>query len=233
MNSKKTIALLYSKTNNFKKKVNEAKEIIKRSLKVSKKPYVAFSGGKDSTVIYNLVKEFIPEIKCIWSDDEWWLPETDEYIKSINNLIQIRTNAIHTDWFKIKGDYDGLEDYAKQNNYDLVYLGLRAEESKDRKLNRIIKGNLYQVKKEELWHCCPINDWSWKDVWGFIYSNNLNYNKAYDKYDKMGIPFKYQRIGPFAVERVLKYGQLTLLKKGWSSLFNKFCKKYPEAGNLV
>ena len=38
------------------KKENEAKKIIKEALQKCKNPYVAFSGGKDSTAMLHLVR---------------------------------------------------------------------------------------------------------------------------------------------------------------------------------
>jgi len=70
--------------------------------------------------------------------------------------------------------------------------------------------------------------WSTLDIWAYIFSRNLPYNHAYNKMDEMGIDLERQRIGPFAVERVLGYGQLQILKRGWPDLYNQFVAQYPE-----
>ena len=38
-----------------------------------------------------------------------------------------------------------------------------------------------------------------------------------------------QRIGPFAVEAVVAYGQLARLREGWPEVFARFAARYPEA----
>lgn len=173
----------------------------------------------------------------MWSDDEWWLPETKEYIDRLlatsGDVTQIRTNAWHADWFQIVGDYDGIPHYAKQMGYDGVFLGLRRDESVERRLHLSTLGPLFLAKSDGFWHCNPIHDWEWQDVWAYILSRNLDYNRAYDKLEDMGIPPDKQRIGPLAVSRVLEYGQMAILKRGWPDLFNRFAAEHPEARQYV
>lgn len=226
------IALLHSKSKIFAIRVEQARQIIKNALQKIKSPYVAFSGGKDSTVVYSLVREYISDISAIWSDDEWFLPETFEYIQRLQqsglNVQQIRTNAIHTEWFRVKGDWDGIPDYARCHNFDGVFLGLRQEESAIRRVHLRTLGSLFYAKKDGFWHCNPIHNWTWQDVWAYILSKGIDYNKAYDKLEEMGIDPKHQRIGPFAVERVLGHGQIVILKRGWIDLYNQFAAEHPE-----
>jgi len=90
-------------------------------------------------------------------------------------------------------------------------------------------GPLYFAKKHDIWQCNPIHNWTWRDVWAYTLSEDLLYNRAYDKLEEMGIEPLYQRIGPLAVEAVLGYGQIAILKRGWPELFDRFAAKYPEA----
>jgi len=231
--SKFEIAMIYSKTAKFKRLLENARKIIQDAINLNESIYVSLSGGKDSTVVYSLVREIDPNPPAVWSDDEWWLPETMEYIRRLQNsgldVRQIRTNAWHTEWFQTHGDFDGIPDYAKQQNYDLVFLGLRQEESNIRRMHLRTMGPLFYSKTDQFWHCNPIHNWTWKDVWAFIYSNNLDYNKAYDRLEEIGVVPEYQRIGPLAVDRVLGRGQLVILKRGWPDLFNRFAEAHPEA----
>lgn len=230
---RKEIAMIHSKLETFAFRVNKAKKIIENALNCAGSPYVALSGGKDSTVVYALVREYIPSVISVWSDDEWFLPETIEYVERLRknggDVRQIRTEAVHSDWFKISGNWDGIQDYAHNNGFDCVFLGLRQEESATRRIHLQKMGSLFFAKKDRFWHCNPIYDWSWRDVWAYIVSNGLDYNKAYDKLEAIGVAPKNQRIGPLAVDRVLGYGQIAILKKGWPDLYNLFVEKYPQA----
>jgi phosphoadenosine phosphosulfate reductase len=229
----KEIALLHAKTSIFKHRVEVARRIIGEAVEKCKSPYVAFSTGKDSTVVYGLVCEFIPNIPAVWSDDEWYLPESLEYVQRLQatgkDIRQIRTNAWHAEWFQVKGGWDGIPHYAKSQDMDLVFLGLRQEENSRRRIHLRKFGPLFFAQSDDFWHCNPISQWDWRDVWAYIHSSGLDYNRAYDRMREIGIPPERQRIGPLAVESVLGYGQLAILKRGWPELFNKYATRHPEA----
>lgn len=231
------IAELYARTSNYRWRLRSAREIVRKAVDLSELGYVALSGGKDSTVVYGLIREVLPNIPAVWSDDEWWLPETMAYIQRLQagglDVRQIRTTAWHTDWFAIQGDYDSIPDYAHQQGWQLVYLGLRQEESNARRMHLRTLGPLFFAKSDQTWHCNPIHDWSWQDVWGYIVSNHLDYNRAYDRLEEIGVEPEYQRIGPFAVERMLTYGQMAVLKRGWPEMFERFAAEHPEARDYI
>jgi len=231
------ISLLHARTKPYRYKVESAQRIIAKALDVSDSPYVALSGGKDSTVVFDLVACQYRVVPAIWSDDEYYLPETGQYIKRLqgrwHDVRQIRTNCKHAEFFETRGDFDSLQDYAKQQNFSLCFLGLRQEENSVRRTHLRKNGPLFFAKSEKMWHCNPIHDWTARDVWAYIDSNAVDYNHAYDKLCEIGIDIEYQRIGPLAVERVLGYGQIAILKKCWPDVYHKFLEKHPEAANYV
>jgi 3'-phosphoadenosine 5'-phosphosulfate sulfotransferase (PAPS reductase)/FAD synthetase len=69
---------LYARLPAFKRRVERAKALIAEVLAMSKNPYIAFSGGKDSAVTLHMARSIDPSVVAIWSDDEWNLPETME-----------------------------------------------------------------------------------------------------------------------------------------------------------
>ncbi len=226
------MSLLHARTRQHQYRVRQACQIIAQARAACPSWYVALSGGKDSTVVLDLVGD----VTAVFSDDEWWLPETEDYIKRISQVRDmrwIRTNAHHTDWFEPRGDWDGIPYYAREQGWRGVYLGLREDESSARRVHLRTRGPLYYAKGAASWHCNPIAKWSALDVWAYIHDNNLDYNRAYDVLAGMDIPLERQRIGPFAVERALGYGQLAILKRGWPELYNRFVEKYPQASAYV
>ena len=227
------VVLLYARLPVFKRRVESARRIVTKALEMGECSYIAFSGGKDSTVVLHLVREQALDAVGIWSDDEWYLPETEEYINQTANIERIRTNAWHSEFLQVEGDYDGVSDYAQQQGYDVVFLGLRQDESVARRLHLRKFGALFYAKSSQMWHCSPIHDWTWQDVWAFILSNDLDYNRAYDVLEELGVEPECQRVGPLAVERVLGFGQLAILKRGWPGLFNRFAAEFPEARGYV
>ena len=52
--------------------------------------YVAFSGGKDSTVLLHLVRNLFPEVEGVFSDTGLEYPEIKEFVKTTSNITTIR-----------------------------------------------------------------------------------------------------------------------------------------------
>lgn len=48
--------------------------------------YVSFSGGKDSTVLLDLVRRVYPDVSAVFSDTGLEFPEIREFVKSFDNV---------------------------------------------------------------------------------------------------------------------------------------------------
>lgn len=53
-------------------------------------PCVSFSGGKDSTVLLELVRQIDPNIQAIFSDTGLEYPEIREFVKTVPNVVWVR-----------------------------------------------------------------------------------------------------------------------------------------------
>lgn len=231
----------------FRRLLNDTLQTIESWLSKSKNPYVAFSGGKDSSVLLHLVRAVNPSVAAMFSDDEYLLPETKMLVGRTPNLKKIASNVRHTDWFwswqntnSLPSDTEWIEttndaatEWAHRNGYDGVAVGLRSEENSYRKMAIKRYGELFFVQSKKLWQCWPLAWWTVEDIWSAIVSMNIPYNAAYDKMDEMGISLDRQRIGPYANWRGVTQGQLTILKRGWPAEFSRFAKNHPEAMEWV
>ena len=227
----------------FGRKVEVAKDLISTTLKHAEQPYVAFSAGKDSTVCLHLARTVAPATPAVYWHDEWTLPETDELVAVTPNVRQVAATVEHAEWFtaweggpstlpegvewveRIHADGEGLW----KLGYDGAVIGIRADENSNRRKHIRAKGTLFYAAKSRQWQCYPLAGWSTADVWAYLLSRDVPYNRAYDRLGELGVPPDRQRLGPFANVRALPYGQLALLKQGWPELFERFTEQYPEA----
>lgn len=233
------IAALHAWTKIHRTHVADARAVIARALEKTPTWYVAFSGGKDSTCVYHLAAAASP-VAVLNGDDEWLLPETEAYLRRCAATFpffhRIRVSVEHAAWFTA-WDQDAeawtgknvAGRYAQLQGWQGAFLGLRAEENSRRVFHLRTGGVLFHNQGRGLWQCSPLYNWTVWDIWAFIVSNGLDYNQAYDRLEEIGVPIERQRIGPLAVERVLGYGQLAILKRGWPDLFNRFVAVHPEA----
>jgi len=234
--------LAHAKTRPFGRRVEMARQLLSDFLDRTERPYVAFSGGKDSTALLGLVSDVARHIDVVWSDDEWHLPETLDYIDRVDGLIRVAGQTRHTDWFTswekdrpagaewVDADADGaLITWARNNGYDGAAIGIRADENAYRRIHIRTYGPLFRAETRQVWQVYPLASWSVRDVWAFILSRGLDYNRAYDRLAEIGVPLDQRRVGPFACETALGYGQLAVLKAGWPDLYERFAAAYPQA----
>lgn len=64
--------------------------ILEYSQKLGGKVYVAFSGGKDSTVLLDIVRQVIPDAPAVFVDTGLEFPEVREFVKTVPNVIWLK-----------------------------------------------------------------------------------------------------------------------------------------------
>ena len=210
---------LWSETEEYKGKIEESKKVITKAFTYYKNPYIAYSGGKDSIVMLHLVLQQKPNID-IWHFDHGKALMPREIEREIihnarllgaKNLIiktskQLDKESARWDYKIWYNSFFGiLNSVTKERGWDGVFLGLRQEESIKRK-----------IRAKEFFNgseCYPLANWTWKDVWAYIVSNNLPYPSIYDRYaevlgyDKVRLvtffDMEFERLGSVYVDGVL------------------------------
>jgi len=211
--------LRHAKSSGFEKRVVNAQNIIHGALATLKHPYISFSGGKDSLVILHLIMKELPDIPVLYVDQGMEYPDTYDYVRKI-----------WKEW-----DLNLTWEYPEMDLWELYdaggFLRLRADESHDRKLNFLTRGFVYK-KADGLTAVQPIVDWSTKDVWAYITSNDLPYNPIYDK-TKFEERNKL-RVAPFGLGGWhVSLGSYVFMKYYYPDLWNRFCEKNPLARKYI
>lgn len=174
--------------------------------------YISFSGGKDSTVVADLVRKALgnTSIPYIFCDTTLEYPYTLDYIKRLeenpNLLIKIARNNEH-DFYNLCDDI-GVPTRMKRwcctifktgaiskllkvlfDDKRLLYFnGLRNAESNMRRKYESISSSSEQKIQNQI-SVSPIIKWKDYDVWLYIMSEKIDFNYAY----RLGFP----RVGCF------------------------------------
>lgn len=150
-------------------KVDEALGTIEDALYRQDAACVAFSGGKDSTVILDLIRKINPDIPALFANTGVEAKETRDFIKDIDNIFVthyeksfwecVEKNGFPTQKDKKGGGGKGnacckytkhrpMELWQWQNDIRLVFQGITVEESRQRWLRHEAVGHLYQKNVE-------------------------------------------------------------------------------------
>jgi 3'-phosphoadenosine 5'-phosphosulfate sulfotransferase (PAPS reductase)/FAD synthetase len=148
---------------------------------------VAFSGGKDSTVLLHIALQVDPEIDVFhWDHGSQLMPREiqSEIVTNARGIgaknlfvetsMAVEREDMRTNW---RGWYQvfwgSLARVNREHGWQTQFVGLRSEEGCKRsaKIKCPTKGEVY-----------PLADWSYLDVWAYIITCQLPYPKVYDKY---------------------------------------------------
>ncbi len=190
--------LMWSETKQFISRVAQAEQIVDYGLK--KKPYVAYSGGKDSLCMLHLVCKKAPYILVYHHSQGKYMPE--EVGRDI--ILNAReAGAKNIRVYPAKRDFwtDIIKEIERRG-YDSVFVGLRKEESSGRRARIKEKNRLTSF--QEFW---PLQNWTWMDVWAYIVKNNLSYPFVYDKEAEMTGTYEKLRFHSFFDPSMDRFGR--------------------------
>lgn len=182
---------LYSKTNEYKDKILQAKERIDRIFQDYNNPCLNYSGGKDSHVLMHLIANsgYSPDVYH-YDNGLLQVPGSVDFVKSSvkkllpdSKLFLVSSKRANEKemLFSVGQGYNGFfgqyKNLKEKRDWDIRIIGIRAQESGERK--KRFKDNI--VKEESYTVAAPIYDLESKDIWTYILENNLNYHEIYNK----------------------------------------------------
>ncbi len=185
--------------------------------------YVAFSGGKDSVVIYDLVKQANVKYDVHHSITTIDPPEFTKWFKK--TFPEVQRHKPKLSMFELVEKKGVLPTrinrfccaYLKETGGRgrVVMLGVRRAESTNRSNRNLFDWN-DTTKKLQF---NPIIDWSDRQVWGYIKQHQLEYSPLYDKGQKrIGCVACPMISGNLVRKELEKYPHI---KKGYARAINK------------
>ncbi|HET6374596.1 MAG TPA: phosphoadenosine phosphosulfate reductase family protein, partial [Methylocella sp.] len=232
--------LAHSASRRFRAREAEAMDLVRRL--IDEHSYVSWSAGKDSMVVADLCRRANPSIPVLmadpgcpvhWTEDErsamlsyaaahgWdihifnWDKES---IMAGSGSVEQKRSRIHGIMFS------ELTQWADEHSLDQRFLGIRAAESRSRRLHLYGRGPAGRNKDGRRW-AAPIYNWSTADVWAYILSRGLPWLSIYD------------RAGPEARNGLIghsgaSHGRMGWLKIHYPDVYEEAKRLAPDAVNL-
>ena len=237
--------MVYSKLPVYKNKVKKTITNIKEMLKIVDKPYVAFSCGKDSSVLADLVLQIDSEIplrfisrgetRVIYNVDD----VIDYFIKKYNaNVEEILFDRIFSEDWKgatFQEQFEaGKNDIRGINNegYNGVFMGLRKDENRKRKISLTVHNNselpnLYKYAEREYYRMCPLADWKTEDIGAYLTEHKIPILNWYKNFG-----FEARTASRINSE-ALRQNTLFYIKATNPEGYSKLIKRFPELGAMT
>jgi len=242
---------LHAQLRNHRHAVERAQQMIARALSEATRPYIAFSTGKDSVVLAALVWEQSQTIPAVYFDADCAFPESkallvryaetgkpvhcwpcEPFFETLHRMGGPSSDKCEAETMR-STVYRPIKSLLEKYHFDGAFIGLRAEESKQRHNLLDRRGQLFWQKRDALWECLPIGHFTYIDVWAYIVMHDLDYCAVYDRLMEMGVPPEDCRLSYWAGETKRRWGRWAILRRGWPELFNRFAAEFPEVRAYV
>lgn len=195
--------LLRTRLSSYRQRLEEARNIIRAALRLVSRPMVAFSCGKDSSVLAHLVLEQAPgtPLRFLSSGETRILHDVDtviDWFRSQGAVVEeINIDRVFSpEWQHAGFDEQrkagvGDLDLINEGGYDGVFMGLRAEESRQRRLSLYgqqtegLPPFCYRYrsgKRQDMIRICPLARWQTNDVGAYLAAHDIPFLQQYHRH---------------------------------------------------
>ena len=170
--------------------------------------------------------------------DPEWSPYVDgwAFLRSLPSASSVYAKELTSEIHKRCASGNMLVAYQYANDFTGCFTGVRADESHGRRLNRMVRGTVYRIEKDDTVMAQPIVDWKARDVWAAIYESGLEYPAHYRRiYERFQVSPESPRSrvdSLFVTERVNTYcGAMHVTRVLYPTMWRRLVDARPELGN--
>lgn len=224
-------------------KEKEAREKVKELIKYAQ-PYVLFSGGKDSLVSLDIVREASEEVgkkvRAVHVDTTISLPDNLSYVEKVCKLLKVELIIVRPEksyeelaikkgfptvgrrWCCYELKVKPLKNFfSKQHELSVIFDGVRANESPRRK--EYSRLSYHKLLRHVVFH--PILHWTELDVSDYIVRHSLPVNPIYHK--------GFRRASDCLCPAFKSLKDFLLLRQHYPELFNKLMELEKNEGKQL
>ena len=241
---------IHSLSNQFKSKVAKAEQFVSEWLERCEKPYIAFSGGKDSVATLGVAQAVAQRngftIPVMWHNSgvEWpgvplmikrmkSIGLIDEFfeVKTTDDVRELKRKQERGEITAKKKDqialFDPVDNFISEYGFTGAAVGLRKGESKGRLIDGIVHGEVFE-KKNGFVRCLPINNFSWRDVFAYIAINELPLHPIYSA-PLNGLENRGRiRLSWWLSTDNYRYGEIDWIKRNYPLVYSEIIKELPS-----
>jgi len=216
---------------------------------------IAFSTGKDSLVVFDLVRQVLPAAPAAY----YHSGNETEFSDNLALCQHYGVDVIYTEqtladlcrdygyWgYTARIECDDVNfgafmvgepayRFIEQQQLNCIALGLRAQENSGRAANERFRGHFYPVNVPQhpnFYHLTPIANWTHDDVWAYIAGRELRYNPIYDAMAAAGIPRAEQRVSTLLGMAFSNHGRYQYLRMTAPELWRNLANQFPALRRL-
>ena len=251
-------AAIHSRSLPFLRRVESSKRYVGDALAQQPDTCVMWSGGKDSTVMTHLIGVTMgAKHLTVYSEkDDLDYPGEEQYVTDLAaqwglNLKILRPTVSPTEWLNahrhelhVGGDihsraaslskavFYGLVKSAS-SNHGGIFLGLRQDESRARRMNRATRGPVY-TKNDGQTVCTPIVDWSGLDVMAYAVRHDVPLLSVYQCIAFMHArePWRVRKSWWVPEASSQRHGGVAWLRHYFPTLYRKLAEWVPRAQSI-
>jgi len=245
--------LMHAKSRAHARMVDKARRYLHDVLELEPLARISWSAGKDSTALVHLAIHEGAQGRVFSIKDDLDYPGEREYVErwaatwGVSDRLDVVTpdvslwdllvsmaarhdirDDLHSRMseFSRQGFYDVIDRYNATSPIKATLLGLRAEESRGRRANRMFRGHLYQKQDGELIGQ-PLCDWRGIDVYAYLFSHDVELLPVYRCVRMVERPDQIRKSW-WVPGCHGALGSTVWLKVYYPSLYQQLLKVYPE-----